>query len=185
MIEIIFWFIFKDTPIHSPFESILFIETMKTILRDNRCSITPECHIKGKKKRLVEWVFFYQIHNKRDVYSLEFSDRKVSICYLHRTTMNTYPMICFSEILSYRVAKSIFDYLVTLLNEVILLMFSFLIDLLNAVEWLLCYILEKSARKVNQLMQRKDMSSFDLKNAAQVYHLRTLSIIYIQVKNFY
>jgi hypothetical protein len=94
-------------------------------------------------------------------------------------------MICFSEILSYRVAKSIFDYLVTLLNEVILLMFSFLIDLLNAVEWLLCYILEKSARKVNQLMQRKDMSSFDLKNAAQVYHLRTLSIIYIQVKNFY
>lgn len=38
-----------DTAIHSPFESILFVEQMKTILRDNRCSITPECHMKGKE----------------------------------------------------------------------------------------------------------------------------------------
>jgi hypothetical protein len=53
---------------------------------------------------------------------------------------------------------------------------------LNAVDWLLCYILEKSAKKVDQLSKRKDLSSFDVKNAAQVYHLRTLSIIYIQVK---
>ncbi|CAF4411914.1 unnamed protein product, partial [Adineta steineri] len=52
--------------------------------------------------------------------------------------------------------------------------------LLNAVEWVLCYILEKSARKINQLTARNDMSPFDIKNAAQVYHLRTLSIIYIQ-----
>ncbi|CAF4117910.1 unnamed protein product [Rotaria socialis] len=53
-------------------------------------------------------------------------------------------------------------------------------DLLKAVEWLLCYILDKSARKVDQLSMQKNLSSFDLKNAAQVYHLRTLSIIYIQ-----
>ncbi|CAF4110144.1 unnamed protein product, partial [Rotaria sp. Silwood2] len=52
--------------------------------------------------------------------------------------------------------------------------------LLNAVDWLLCYILEKSARKIEQLTMRKDLTSFDLKNAAQVYYLRTLSIIYIQ-----
>jgi len=44
--------IFIDTPITSPFESILFIEKMKNILRDNRCSITPECNIKGKKREL-------------------------------------------------------------------------------------------------------------------------------------
>jgi len=31
---------------------------------------------------------------------------------------------------------------------------------------------------------QKDLSAFDLKNATQVYHLRTLSIIYIQVKHF-
>ena len=37
-----------DTPINSPFESILFIEKMFTILRENRCSITRECHIPGK-----------------------------------------------------------------------------------------------------------------------------------------
>jgi len=89
----------NNTPINSPFKSIIFIEQMKNVLRDNRCSITPECNIK---------------------------------------------------------------------------------DLLNAVEWLLCYILEKSAKKVDQLALRKDLSSFDQKNAAQVYHLRTLSIIYIQ-----
>ncbi len=56
--------------------------------------------------------------------------------------------------------------------------------MLNAVEWLLCYILEKSAKKIDQLSTRRDLSVFDLKNAAQVYHLRTLSIIYIQVKIF-
>lgn len=93
---------------------------MKEILRNNRCTITSECNIKGKKKN----IFLY---NKT------------------------------------------FSYV-------------FLIDLLNAVEWLLCYILEKSAKKVEQLTKRKDLSSFDLKNNAQVYHLRTLSIIYIQVK---
>ncbi len=64
--------------------------------------------------------------------------------------------------------------------------FSFLsnnlfIDLLKAVEWLLCYILEKSAQKVDRLSTRNDLSGFELKNIAQVYHLRTLSIIYIQV----
>ncbi len=65
--------------------------------------------------------------------------------------------------------------------------FSFLssnlfIDLLKAVEWLLCYILEKSAQKVDRLSTRNDLSGFELKNIAQVYHLRTLSIIYIQVR---
>ena len=48
-LEIIFdIFLCIDTPINSPFESILFIENLKTILRDNRCSITPECRIEGK-----------------------------------------------------------------------------------------------------------------------------------------
>lgn len=37
-----------DTPINSPFESILFIEKIQTILRENRCSITPECRIEGE-----------------------------------------------------------------------------------------------------------------------------------------
>jgi len=55
-------------------------------------------------------------------------------------------------------------------------------DLFNAIEWLLCYILEKSVRKVDRLSTRNDLTSFDVKNAAQVYHLRTLSLIYIQVK---
>jgi hypothetical protein len=40
---------FLDTPINSPFESILFIEKMKNILRDYRCTITPECNIKGNR----------------------------------------------------------------------------------------------------------------------------------------
>ena len=37
-----------DTPINSPFESILFIDKMQTILRENRCSITSECRIEGE-----------------------------------------------------------------------------------------------------------------------------------------
>ncbi|UJR38051.1 hypothetical protein I4U23_030733 [Adineta vaga] len=53
-------------------------------------------------------------------------------------------------------------------------------DLINAVEWLLCYILDKSTRKINQLTTRGNLSAFDLKNTAQVYHLRSLSLIYIQ-----
>lgn len=40
--------------------------------------------------------------------------------------------------------------------------------------------MEKSARKVDQLSTRTNLSAFELKNQAQVYHLRTLSIIYIQ-----
>ncbi|CAF3940206.1 unnamed protein product, partial [Adineta steineri] len=52
--------------------------------------------------------------------------------------------------------------------------------LLNAIDWLLCYIVDKSIRKLEQLTATKDLSSFDLKNTAQVYHLRTLAIIYIQ-----
>ena len=86
--------------INSPFHSIDFVEKMKTILQNNRCSITRECH---------------------------------------------------------------------------------LIDLLNAIDWLVCYLLEKSVRKIEEL--GTNLSSFDLKNTAQVYHLRTLSIVYIQVIN--
>lgn len=55
------------------------------------------------------------------------------------------------------------------------------LDLIKAVDWLLCFILEKSVRKVDQLSRTSDIAAFDLKNAAQVYHLRTLSILYIQV----
>lgn len=40
-----------DTPINSPYDSILFIEKMFTILRENRCSITSECHIQGNLLR--------------------------------------------------------------------------------------------------------------------------------------
>lgn len=56
----------------------------------------------------------------------------------------------------------------------------FSLDLLKAIEWLLCYILNKSAQKVDQLSSQADLSAFELKNQAQVYYLRTLSIIYIQ-----
>jgi hypothetical protein len=58
-------------------------------------------------------------------------------------------------------------------------------DLFAATDWLLCYIVDKSVRKVEQLTLKTNISSFDLKNAAQVYHLRTLSIVYIQVKTLY
>lgn len=54
------------------------------------------------------------------------------------------------------------------------------VDLVQAIEWLLCYILNKSAKKVDQLSAQANLSAFELKNQAQVYHLRTLSIIYIQ-----
>jgi hypothetical protein len=57
-----------------------------------------------------------------------------------------------------------------------------LIDLLNAIDWLVCYLVEKSVRKIEEL--GTTLSSFDSKNAAQVYHRRTLSILYIQVINF-
>ncbi|CAF1444008.1 unnamed protein product [Adineta steineri] len=89
----------KNISINSPFHSVDFVKTMKNILQNNQCSITPECHLK---------------------------------------------------------------------------------DLLNAIDWLLCYIVDKSIRKLEQLTDTKDLSSFDLKNTAQVYHLRTLAIIYIQ-----
>jgi acyl-CoA oxidase len=56
------------------------------------------------------------------------------------------------------------------------------LDLINAMNWLLCYLVEKSVRKLEQLPT--NLSSFDSKNTAQVYHLRTLSIVYIQVKNY-
>lgn len=91
---------------------------MQGILRDNQCTITPECHIKGKRERLdADWI------------CLKWS--------------------C--------------------------------LDLLHAVNWLLCYVLDKSVRKVDRLGTRAELSAFDVKNAAQVYHLRTLSILYIQV----
>ncbi|CAF2092526.1 unnamed protein product [Rotaria magnacalcarata] len=89
----------NNVSINSPFHSAGFLENMKTILQNNQCSITSECHLK---------------------------------------------------------------------------------DLLNAFDWLLCYIVDKSARKLEQLTLTKASSSFDSKNNAQVYHLRTLSIIYIQ-----
>jgi hypothetical protein len=54
------------------------------------------------------------------------------------------------------------------------------LDLLDAIDWLICYIVDKSIRKLEQLT---NMSVFDIKNTAQVYHLRTLSIVYIQVMN--
>jgi hypothetical protein len=55
------------------------------------------------------------------------------------------------------------------------------LDLLDAIDWLLCYLVDKSVRKLEQLT---NLSVFDVKNTAQVYHLRTLSIVYIQVMNF-
>lgn len=54
-------------------------------------------------------------------------------------------------------------------------------DLLRAVDWLVCYTMEKCLRKVESLSVNTGLSSFDVKNAAQVYHLRTLSIVYIEV----
>lgn len=56
-------------------------------------------------------------------------------------------------------------------------------DLLPAVDWVLCYVLNKSVRKVDQVASRQDFNAFDVKNASQVYHLRTLSILYIQVNS--
>ncbi|CAF3712651.1 unnamed protein product [Rotaria sordida] len=53
-------------------------------------------------------------------------------------------------------------------------------DLLDAIDWLLCYIVDKSIRKLEHLTLTTNLSTFDLKNMTQVYHLRTLSIIYIQ-----
>ncbi len=39
----------KKLTINSPFHSVDFIGQMKTILQNNRCSITPECHLKGNR----------------------------------------------------------------------------------------------------------------------------------------
>ncbi|CAF4745532.1 unnamed protein product [Rotaria sp. Silwood1] len=89
----------KNLSINSPFHSADFLEKIKTILQNNQCSITSECHLK---------------------------------------------------------------------------------DLLDAIDWLLCYIVDKSIRKLDQLILTTNLSSFDLKNITQIYHLRTLSIIYIQ-----
>jgi hypothetical protein len=55
------------------------------------------------------------------------------------------------------------------------------LDLLDTIDWLLCYLVDKSVRKLEQLT---NLSVFDVKNTAQVYHLRTLSIVYIQVMKF-
>ncbi len=57
-------------------------------------------------------------------------------------------------------------------------------DLLDTIDWLLCYTVDKSVRKLEKLTLTTNLSTFDSKNTAQVYHLRTLSIIYIQVKIF-
>ncbi|CAF1063508.1 unnamed protein product [Rotaria sp. Silwood1] len=89
----------KNLSINSPFHSADFLEKIKTILQNNQCSITSECHLK---------------------------------------------------------------------------------DLLDTIDWLLCYIVDKSIRKLDQLILTTNLSSFDLKNITQIYHLRTLSIIYIQ-----
>ncbi|UJR08223.1 hypothetical protein I4U23_012496 [Adineta vaga] len=53
-------------------------------------------------------------------------------------------------------------------------------DLLDAFDWLLCYMIDKCIRKLERLSLTKSLSLFDIKNTTQVYHLRTLSILYIQ-----
>jgi hypothetical protein len=43
-------FLFElELTINSPFHSTDFVEKMKIILQNNRCSITPECHLKGNE----------------------------------------------------------------------------------------------------------------------------------------
>lgn len=49
LINLCFALFYKDTSINSPFQSVDFLKNMKTILQTNQCSITPECHLKGKK----------------------------------------------------------------------------------------------------------------------------------------
>ena len=41
----------SDLAIHSPFYTVDFIENIHTTLKNNRCSITPECHLKGNENR--------------------------------------------------------------------------------------------------------------------------------------
>lgn len=41
--------IYLDVKVNSPFESLNFIEQLPTVLRNHRCSITEECHLKGKR----------------------------------------------------------------------------------------------------------------------------------------
>ncbi|CAF1243662.1 unnamed protein product [Adineta ricciae] len=53
-------------------------------------------------------------------------------------------------------------------------------DLLGAFDWLLCYAIDKSIRKLERLSLMENLSTFDVKNTTQVYHLRTVSILYIQ-----
>ena len=65
--------------------------------------------------------------------------------------------------------------------EVYFFFFFFSSDLLRAVDWLVCYTLDKSLRKVESLSLNNGVSPFEVKNAAQVYHLRTLAIVYIEV----
>ncbi len=40
---------YKKRPINSPFHSIDFVEKINIILQNNRCSITPKCHLNGNE----------------------------------------------------------------------------------------------------------------------------------------
>jgi hypothetical protein len=42
--------VWLDVSVNSPFHSVDFVARIKIILQNNRCSITPECYLKGNKK---------------------------------------------------------------------------------------------------------------------------------------
>lgn len=51
---------------------------------------------------------------------------------------------------------------------------------MNAYKWLVCYLLKQSYEKVQKLSQQ-GVDAFTAKNESQVFYLRTLSIVYIEV----
>lgn len=61
-------------------------------------------------------------------------------------------------------------------------MYSFVLDIMEAYKWLICYLLKISSEKLECLTQQ-GVDAFTAKNNTQIYFLRTLSIVYIEVNN--
>lgn len=53
-------------------------------------------------------------------------------------------------------------------------------NIMNAYKWLVCYLLKESYEKVQRLTNQ-GADPFTAKNNAQIFYLRTLSIVYIEV----
>lgn len=70
-----------------------------------------------------------------------------------------------------------------LIIYLILIQNLYILDIMKAYKWLICYLLKSSSEKLEHLTQQ-GVDAFTAKNNTQIYFLRTLSIVYIEVNNF-